>query len=277
MKKMIFPLITELELKFPYYIIGVGCSYDQEDISRPNGFLHYQWIQSNSGSGELIIDGNLYQVSENQGMLLLPNTAHEYHSVTILWEVDWIIFGGVFVENFFKSTVGINKSAVYSISQPNLILSKIRRVFENEQLKGAFKSLESSRIAYDIMIDILKLSTNQDNSNNVKQYKRIKPLLNFIEENYNKELTLNTLSDVAGITPQHLCSLFKKITGHRIFEYINLLRIKKSKEMILERKDMQIKEIARFVGFNDMSYFGVIFKRIEHMSPNEFRKLHVNN
>lgn len=277
MKKMIFPLITEFELKLPYYIAGVGCSYEQEDIIRPSGFPYYQWIQSNSGSGELIIDGKSFQVSDNQGMLLLPNTAHEYHSVTSSWEVDWIIFGGLSVESFFKSTAGINNSSIFSMANPNLTLSKIRTAFENEQSKSSFRSLESSRIAYDIMVDILKLSVNQDNNNSTKQHKRIKPLLNYIEENYYKDLSLNILSDIAGITPQHLCSLFKKITGHRIFEYINLLRIKKSKEMILEKKDMQIKEIARSVGFNDMSYFGIIFKRSEHMSPNEFRRLHINN
>lgn len=53
-----------------------------------------------------------------------------------------------------------------------------------------------------------------------------------------------------------------------------MIRIKKSKEMILQNKDMQIKEIGRLVGFNDISYFCSMFKKVEQMSPNEFRKLH---
>jgi AraC-like DNA-binding protein len=274
MKKMIFPLISEFELKLPYYIAGVGCLYDQEHITRPNGYPFYQWIQCHHGKGKLIIDGNTYDVAENQGMLLFPNIAHEYYAVADTWEVDWIIFGGLYIEEFFKTTAEIKKSGVYFISQPNVILSKIRKAFEIEQSDSTTKSLECSRIAYDILMNIFKFSSQKSDSSIANQYNRLKSLIDFIDQNYNKPLTLTDLSEVAGITPQHLCSLFKKITNQRVFEYINLIRIKKSKELMLQNKDMQIKEIGRLVGFNDISYFCFMFKKVEQMSPNEFKKLH---
>jgi AraC-type DNA-binding domain-containing proteins len=277
MKKMIFPIITEAEQKLPYFIFGVGCSYNQENIKRPNGFPYYQWIQCTSGKGELIIDGKLYQISENQGMFLLPDEQHEYYAVTDVWEVSWIIFGGTHVENFFKYSIGIKKSSIYSIIKPNSIISNIARAFEIENSNSIFRSLEASRLAYNVMIDIAELSTGQFEDNTINNYNRIKPLLDFIEKNYNKDLTLAELSEVIGVTPQHLCNLFKKITTHRIFEYINLVRIKRSKEMMLENKNMQIKEIALCVGFKDMSYFSSLFKKVELISPNEFKKLHTNS
>jgi AraC-type DNA-binding domain-containing proteins len=277
MKKMIFPLITEYEQRLPYYVAGVGCCYSQEHIIRPNGYPYYQWIQCHSGKGELIIDGLVQTVSENQAMLLFPEEPHEYYAVGEYWEVDWIIFGGLQIEDFFKRTAGIQKSGVYFVTQSNMILSKICKAYEIEQSDNATKSLECSRITYDILMDILKFSSQKSDSSMVKQYIRIKPLLDFIDKNYYKQLALSDLSEIIGISPEHLCSLFKKATSHRVFEYIIMTRIRKSKELMIQNKQMQIKEVAKLVGFDDVSYFCSMFRKSENMSPNEFKKLHIFN
>lgn len=275
MKKMIFPLITEYEFKLPYYIVGVGCLYNQEHIVRPHGYPYYQWVQCHNGKGELIIDGVTYQVSENQAMLIFPGVPHEYYAIGDSWEVDWIIFGGIQIKDFFELTADIRKSGIYNVSQPNIILSKIRKAYDVEQSDSTTKSFECSCITYDILVDILKLSFQKSDSSMVNKYNRLKPLLRYIDDNYNKNLTLGDLSNIVGVTPEYLCSIFKKITTLRIFEYINMTRIKKSKEIILQNKNMQIKEIARIVGFDDISYFCSVFRKMEKMSPNEFRKLHI--
>jgi YesN/AraC family two-component response regulator len=124
-------------------------------------------------------------------------------------------------------------------------------------------------------MDILKFSSLKYDSSIVSQYSKLKPLLDFLDQNYDKNLTLTELAQVVSLTPQYLCTSFKKITTHTISEYINLIRIKKSKELLLQSKDIQIKELARIVGYNDVSYFCSIFRKLEQMSPIEFKKLHV--
>jgi len=275
MKKMIFPLITENELKLPYYIVGVGCFYNQEHIIRTNGYPYYQWIQCHKGKGELKIQGSTYQVSENQGMILFPEVPHEYYALSDSWEVDWIIFGGIQIEDFFNRTAEIKKSGIYFVSQPDTILLNIRKAYEIEQSDSTTKSLECSSITYNILVDILKFSFQGSDSSIVNKYNRLKPLLDFIDKNYNRSLSLEDLSEVVGVTPEHLCNLFKKVTTNRVFEYINMTRIKKSKELILQNKTLQIKEIGRIVGFKDISYFCSTFKKMEKISPSEFRKLHI--
>ena len=274
MKNMIFPLITEFELKLPYYSIGIGYSYNQEYITRPNGFPYYQWIQCRKGRGELRINGQVYTIEENQGMLLFPDTPHEYSALTGNWEVDWIIFGGKQVENFFKVTLDTKQSGVYFLSRPDVIQANIKKAYDTEKSHNTNKSLESSALTYEIMLNLLQFASEKLDSSKLNQYNRLKSLLDFIDKNYYKNLSLSELSEILQVTPEHLCSLFKKVTTHRVFEYINMTRIKKSKELILQNKSLQIKEIARLVGFEDISYFGSVFKKFEKISPNEFKKLH---
>lgn len=270
----IFPLITESDLKLPYYIAGIGCFHDQEHVIRPHGYPYYQWIQCHNGKGELLTDGAAYSVSEGQGILLFPNKSHEYYAISESWEVDWIIFGGLHIGDFFKQTADINRSGVYYVSKPEIILAKIRKAFEIEMTDLPMKSLECSRIAYDILLDIMKFSSLKCDSSPTQLYNRLKPVFDFIDRNYYRDLSLTELSNIAGVTPQHFCIMFKKATNLRVFEYINLVRIKKSKEYILQYKNMQIKEIAALSGYTDVSYFCSQFKKIEKMSPTDFKKLH---
>ena len=86
---------------------------------------------------------------------------------------------------------------------------------------------------------------------------------------------MSDLADIAGLTPQYLCSLFKSITSKTIFEYICLTKIQKSKEILLKSPNLMVKTVAEMSGFNDESYFCVVFKRQEKMSPLEFRRLHL--
>ena len=273
MTNIVFPLITEYESRLPYYITGVGYHYLQEHVIRHNGHSSYQWIQCYEGRGELKTEGMIYTVGKNQGMLLYPNSSHEYYALEDRWVVDWITFEGLHIEDFMKTTAGVQKSGVFYVYQPDIINSKIRRVLDIELSCNPLKSLECSTLAYDILVDLLKSISIKDDNSMALQYNRLSPLLEFIDRNYANPLTLAQLAEVIGVTPQYLCSLFKKTTGLRAFEYINRVRVKKSKEIMHEDLNISIKEVARLSGYDDVSYFCLIFKKLEHITPNEFRYL----
>lgn len=96
----------------------------------------------------------------------------------------------------------------------------------------------------------------------------------YLYENYQNPIALSDLASLAGITEQHLCTSFKQLTGHTIFNYLMKYRIQKSKELLIREKNMQIKEIALRCGFRDISYFAKVFKKQEFMTPSDFRKGH---
>ncbi|SCP99296.1 AraC family transcriptional regulator [Anaerobium acetethylicum] len=273
MTNIVFPVITDLELTVPVFLASVGCNHIQEHIKRQNGYRHIQWLQCKHGSGELLINNKKYTVVENQGMLLLPNVPHEYYALTEPWEISWISIGGFAAEQVFNN-IEIADSPVLTISRPDITLKAMEKVLFLAQSSNAMKSLECSKIVYGIIMDLIAFGHTSKNDLKMDQYTKLKPVFDFVEDNYNKVITLQELSEVSDLTPQYLCSLFKKITGIRIFEYINSVRVKNSKEMILNHKNLSIKEIAGFCGYDNISYFCEVFKKAEKMTPGEFRKLH---
>jgi len=272
-RRRYIPILTDSDKELPYYVVNVGQQWNQEHVKRSQGY-HYQWIQSVKGEGELVLDGKSYRVKEGSAMLLLKEDAHEYYALTPTWLVDWIVFDGHQVESFLNKHLGISSSSLLYLSRPDLFLSKIQHVMDIGQAELGLKNIQCSSVVYSLLTDMMQYSSTQPNNSANHLNSRLKPLFQYIEQNYSKPLTLDELAEVTEYTPQHLCTVFKKMMGIRIFQYIHSLRIKKSKELLLQHPSMQINEIALLTGFEDVNYFCSVFKKHEQLSPTQYRKIY---
>ena len=94
--------------------------------------------------------------------------------------------------------------------------------------------------------------------------------LDYIHENYKKDIDINVIAESVGLSYSHLRKVFKDETGDNIINYINNMRINESKR-ILCQTNMTIKEIALNLGYNNEQSFVRFFKKYEKVSPGEFR------
>lgn len=273
MNQMLFPIITETERQLPFYLTGVGCHYLQEHVNRDQGYPAFQWIQCHHGEGRLLLDGNIYPVKPQQGIFLYPDIAHEYYGVTETWEVDWIGFDGQQVAPVIK-TMGLGESGVFYVNQADLLLNRVRRVLAVAQSGRPFSGLECSALVYELILDLFKYTSFNQEDSMARQHSKMQPVLDYIEVNYSRVITLEELAATIKVTPQHLCLLFKNTYKIRPFEYLNKVRVSKSKDLMFTRRELQIQDIARMVGYDNVSYFGAVFKEIEGITPGKFRKLH---
>lgn len=269
----IFPVVSESERQLPLYLAGVGCHHHQEHITRPDGYPTFQWIQCHKGQGELIVGDRSYRIGPEQGALLYPNQAHEYYETNGPWEVDWIGFSGALVESFVNQ-LGFRSSNVFYIIHGEKILAKMRLALKIAQSGDSFRGLQCSGIIYELLLDLYKYTSSSNDASILQQHSRIKPVLDYMEENYSRVITLEELAHTIHISPQYLCLLFKNTLKIRPFEHLNRVRINKSKDLMFAGRDLEIKTIAAMVGFDNVSYFCAVFKELEGLSPGQFRKLH---
>ncbi len=93
----------------------------------------------------------------------------------------------------------------------------------------------------------------------------------FIRQNYrNESLSIKSVSDHVNRSAPYVCTLFKNETGLTLNQYITGYRIEKAQELLADPR-YKITDIASRVGYNDVNYFGKIFKKITDFSPSEFR------
>ncbi len=94
----------------------------------------------------------------------------------------------------------------------------------------------------------------------------------YIEQNYMHNLTLNSISEVAGFSPNYFCNVFKEYTGKSVSAYLTDLRIQHAKQL-LTATNKSINLIAEEVGYESSSYFIKVFKDLTGVTPNHFRRV----
>ncbi len=98
----------------------------------------------------------------------------------------------------------------------------------------------------------------------------IAPALQYIDKNYRNNLNLNDVAACCGVSGGYLSRIFTRAVGCNFSHYVNAVRIAHSKEL-LARTNNSVASIALDLGYEDCGYFIKVFKRMENMTPNEFR------
>src|SRR6266487_562510 len=99
----------------------------------------------------------------------------------------------------------------------------------------------------------------------------VREVVTFIRFNIDQPLSLNHLADTLGVHPSYLSRTFKKALGMTLTDYINKLRIEEAKYM-LDQGNESVAKIALSVGYNDPNYFSKVFTKLEHVTPQDYRK-----
>ncbi len=95
-------------------------------------------------------------------------------------------------------------------------------------------------------------------------------VISYIQENYNKNIYLESIAEQFNTSASYLSRLIKKETSVSFSEYLNILRIEKAKELLLNSK-LSIKDIYEQLGFNNRNTFIRAFKALVSVTPSEYR------
>ena len=125
----------------------------------------------------------------------------------------------------------------------------------------------------DILLGMLYRNGILDNIGdgyNKDALRKIWPIIDYIDKNYNSMLTLEKLSSALSMNKEYFCRVFKRATGITPTEYINFVRVWKA-ENLLTTTQASIIEIALEVGFSSVSYFNRVFKKYRGTTPSAYR------
>ena len=99
----------------------------------------------------------------------------------------------------------------------------------------------------------------------------IRKAIEYIRFHLEQELSLETIAAAIHSSTYELSRKFRKETDQTLTDYINMLRIKEAIYM-MENRNLSITDIAYMTGFNDVSYFTKVFKKLKGITPSTYRK-----
>ena len=113
----------------------------------------------------------------------------------------------------------------------------------------------------------LRVESNLDKAGQDK----ISAIVDFIMENYQTEISLGDVAEMAGMSTSHFSRFFRKATGNTFKDFFTGVRISKACEL-LSSSDKQITRICYDVGYNNVANFNRRFLERKKVSPREYRR-----
>jgi YesN/AraC family two-component response regulator len=141
-------------------------------------------------------------------------------------------------------------------------------------IKAKYQNKEIRQSAYYLIETPLGIKEREVVISNRRHHMIVKEVMDFINGNYKEPLTLNDIAKGSGINKYSLCRIFKKIKGVTCFDYLNNVRVKEAEKILQNEGRGFITNIAFEVGFNNLSHFERVFKKIVGQSPVKYKKMY---
>jgi AraC-like DNA-binding protein len=155
---------------------------------------------------------------------------------------------------------------------------KIEVLFSKIYLQYVLRTPASTFLIKTYLMQIfLLIFENLSEMNSSMEYKsnpgcrNINKIARHIEENIHLNFTLDELSQMSGYSRFTFCRQFKAIIGSTPVEFINNCKVQHARRLLLET-DKSIKEISFDCGFDNESYFFILFRKLTGCSPLKYRK-----
>lgn len=140
-----------------------------------------------------------------------------------------------------------------------------------ERLKNVLSFEDIDEYRESLMEWIMKLRESICESDDSEAKMKIKAAVEYVKENYMKDLNMAVVSNYISMNYSMLSYLFKQYTGTNFVNYLKDIRIREAKKLLTET-DMKIIEVSRAVGYDNEKHFMKTFRAECGVSPGEFRK-----
>ena len=239
---------------------------DPDFFTSRKNYTSYMVLYTYSGTGELKYKEQTYKLGPGDGFILDCRKLHEYRTIGEHWEHSVLHFNGGQSGLWYEE---LDKSQIVCFSCPfqEKYQHYLEEILNNYSTLSVHREYYVSQAISNLLYFILR-----------ECEKKMAPipdtyryLIKYIESNYQNNLSLEHLSEFAGISKYHLSREFKKYTGFSPVSYISELRITHAK-LLLSNTDIPSYKIGQIVGFENEANFIRIFKKHTGKTPGNFRK-----
>ncbi len=147
-----------------------------------------------------------------------------------------------------------------------------QRLFDLVQLTHFDQFVEILKIFQDLVLNFEMTTLNDEHfwmRPTVKDQQRMHTIKSYVEDHFQEPISLEDIADWSNLSKEAFCRYFKSKTQLTFIEYLNQYRINQAKKLLI--KDISIAEVAAQCGFESLSYFNRVFKRIVGDNPTSYR------
>ena len=233
---------------------------------------HYLIHYIHKGKGIFQVGDTTYHLKAGNGFLICPDIVTFYQAdKNDPWWYSWVGFHGLKAESYLIEAGLTAAHPVFEYTEDDYIENCFHEMSDAYYLKHG--NIRRMAYLYLFLYKLMQTNTRElyYNSKESRHDAYINEALQFIEMNYSRKITIDMLSNYVGLNRSYLNSLFKEALGKTLQQYLIEFRIRKACEL-LENSSLRVGDISHAVGYPDQLLFSKVFKRIQGVTPSEYRK-----
>lgn len=233
-----------------------------------------EFIVTTGNESQTWIEGRYYTVTPENFLCVNSRFIHEcqaiyrnvpYHGYSIQLKYNYLL----------KIVPDINRlefKTCYDSKIDVELLNILNNIVEVETKRTQNKELKLRSLALDLMYVLLNnyIVQNRENTNKTKNRTKILTILNYLDQHFDEPYDAYKVAEHFDVSYSYLAKFFKIEVGMSMKEYINILRVRKSRFDLLST-DLPIIDIAMLNGFANANAFYQEFEKIFHMTPKQYR------
>lgn len=242
---------------------------------------HYEIYVLFEGERIFFIDDKTYQLSAGDILLIKKNSLHfsaeKNDSDAIRGSIE---FSDKMIQ-FFNHNHKINLLDCFYKDTPSFKLTstqfeKFKHLFavlkEEDNLDQVGRDTYIASILVQMLLLASRYQINSIQNKEINTSQRSFRVVNYINKNFEQDITLDQLAKMLHISSNHLCKVFKADTGYSVFQYLNIVRVKNA-ALILSTTNKKVTEVAFDCGFKNINHFTYIFKKQLGLTPSKYKKM----
>jgi AraC-like DNA-binding protein len=242
---------------------------------------HYEIYYLLNGKKFYFVNDKLYKAEKGDLVIVNPYDVHRTSSIENA-ESERILIN--FKHEFIHELLQSQKVTLLPFKKSGRLKLTVKQQIQIEDTFNAIiKECQAQEYGYTscvkailftLLINIHRYSLKRPEAeetpvNSIEQ--KILDVVSYICNNFQHNITLNSIAQQFYISPSYLSRSFKKVTAFHINEYIQITRIKEAQKLLRQTNNKVI-EIAEQVGFNQIAHFNKTFKKITNTTPLKYRK-----
>ncbi|MGN1417532.1 MAG: helix-turn-helix domain-containing protein [Oscillospiraceae bacterium] len=281
-------------LNHPYW--AYYCRSDREPFPiRPHWHYYAEILYVLEGSAAIIIDGREYIAHENDLVLFHPEAVHSLDNAdpsgallkcsVVQFDISRLVISNSYspkLRTIFRAArndercVSVFPADTYEHERIRGILYRL--IWEMEHMGYGYDLMMHSHLCI-LMLDILRywqkagFSTDSITEADTEDEQTIRSVTEYIDAHSSESLTVARLAELCGMSYSNFAKQFKILYGQSCHEYIEHIRVCKAEDLLLFTNH-DLNYISQETGFSDCSHMIKTFRRLNGITPKQFRMKH---
>lgn len=206
---------------------------------------------------------------KGSGFLIDCRRQHLYKTVGSSWDHVELHMRGACLEQLYEM-YHASGEVVFRPANHAAFLEELDTIIRTDTSIDPYREVRLSAQLNNLLIELLT-STDSYQSAMHSMPIQIQPLRRYIENNFMKEMSLDRLAEISGLSKYHMCRLFQQYMGFSIGEYIIDLRIRRAKDL-LSLTNLTAAQVGYAIGIKNENYFYRLFKKKTGVTPKQYAK-----